>query len=87
MQYELRIEKKVSKQLNRICHRERVKIEIAIFQLGLNPRPRGSIKLKGSDLYRIRVENYRILYDINDIINIIDIIAIRRRNERTYYNV
>lgn len=34
--------------------------------LSKDPRPQGSLKLKGRNEYRIRVGNYRIIYDIYD---------------------
>lgn len=41
-----------------------------------NPRPSGSIKLKGEEAYRIRVGDYRIVYIIQDerlIVLVIDV--------------
>lgn len=40
------------------------------------PRPPGSIKLSGQDVYRIRVGDYRIIYAIHDqqlIILVVDV--------------
>ena len=51
----------------------------AIAALAQNPRPRGFKKLKGRDGYRIRVGNYRIIYDIFDTELVIDIIALGHR--------
>ena len=31
-----------------------------------NPRPSGYLKMKNTEGYRIRMGDYRILYDIND---------------------
>ncbi len=39
-----------------------------MLDLEINPRPFGYIKLKGRDAYRIRVGNYRIIYEIHDAI-------------------
>jgi len=41
-------------------------IKQAIYNLADNPRPNGYKKLKGRDSYRIRVADYRIIYDIED---------------------
>ena len=56
------------------------KIKIAIYSLAENPRPFGYRKLVGSDAYRIRVGDYRIIYEINDNILLIDVIDITHRN-------
>ena len=53
----------------------------AIAALAQNPRPKGVKKLKGRDGYRIRVGNYRIIYDIFDNELIIDIIALGHRKD------
>ena len=46
-----------------------------------NPRPVGNKKLKGRDGYRIRIGNYRIIYDIFDSELIIDVIALGHRKD------
>ena len=42
------------------------RLESEMMNLERNPRPFGYIKLKGRDAYRIRVGNYRIIYEIED---------------------
>jgi mRNA interferase RelE/StbE len=52
------------------------RIVTRIGMLSSNPRPAGSIKLKGEEAYRIRVGDYRIIYTIHDerlVVLIIDI--------------
>jgi mRNA interferase RelE/StbE len=50
--------------------------------LGENPRPGGSIKLAGPDaLYRIRVGDYRIIYQIRDSELLILVVAIGHRRD------
>lgn len=50
--------------------------------LAANPRPSGCKKLKGSsDLWRIRIGEYRVIYSILDQKIRIEIIAIRHRRE------
>ena len=48
-----------------------------------NPRPLGVEKLSGSeeDFYRIRVGDYRVLYEIQDKVLLIIIIKVRHRRE------
>jgi len=38
----------------------------ALMELQDNPRPRGSRKLAGSDEWRVRVGDYRVLYRVDD---------------------
>jgi mRNA interferase RelE/StbE len=50
--------------------------------LAKTPRPPGAKKLKGeSDLWRIRVGNYRVLYEIHDEIRTVEISYIRHRRD------
>jgi len=53
----------------------------AIAGLEENPRPQGYKKLKGRDGYRIRVGNYRVIYDIYDKELIVDIITLGHRKD------
>jgi mRNA interferase RelE/StbE len=86
-EYFVRISKKASKELANLRSKARIAVAKTIAALANNPHPQGSIKLSGSDLYRIRVRDFRIIYDVSDEIRIVDIIAIRRRNERIYSDV
>jgi len=53
-----------------------------IESLAQNPRPRGCLKLSGSDnLWRIRVGDYRVLFSIDDPHLLIDVIAVRHRRD------
>lgn len=46
-----------------------------------NPRPSGVVKLEGAtDLWRIRVGEWRVVYRISDRQLLVDIIAVRRRS-------
>ena len=54
----------------------------AIDALADNPRRFGSKKLRGSaHAYRIRVGNYRVIYEINEKAKIVDVIHVRHRRE------
>jgi mRNA interferase RelE/StbE len=50
--------------------------------LGSNPRPSGCVKLQGAtDLWRIRVSDYRVIYSIDDRAHVADITAVRHRSD------
>jgi mRNA interferase RelE/StbE len=49
--------------------------------LGSNPRPNGCKKLKGRDGYRIRVSDYRIIYEIQDNVLLVDVIDLGHRKD------
>jgi mRNA interferase RelE/StbE len=52
-----------------------------IISLADNPKPQGCKKLKGRDGFRVRVGNYRIIYDVNDKILIVDVMDIGHRKD------
>jgi mRNA interferase RelE/StbE len=68
MIYAVIVPKAVQKQIDALSDENlRDRIEDEIEALTENPRPDGVTKMKGSNSrYRIRIGNYRILYDIND---------------------
>lgn len=76
MAYTVTLKKRAVKALEKISNPFYFNIKEAIFGLVDNPRPFGYQKLKGRDGFRIRVGDYRIIYDIFDdslVVNIIDI--------------
>ena len=79
--YKLRIEKAVQKSLEKINEPYYSKIKTAILNLAKKPRPTGYKKLKGRDGYRIRVADYRIIYDIFDDVLLIDVIDLGHREK------
>jgi mRNA interferase RelE/StbE len=50
-----------------------------------DPRPQGIRKIQGEErTYRIRVGDFRVLYEMSDNTNIVEILQVGRRNEATY---
>jgi mRNA interferase RelE/StbE len=45
----------------------------------VNPRPNGFKKLKGREGFRIRIGNYRVIYNIIDSELVIEVIALGHR--------
>jgi len=85
MAYRVLIEKPALKQLSKLEKRIREDIIAAIDALADNPRPFGYKKLvEEGGTYRIKVKNYRILYDVIDKVLTVTVITIAKRNERTY---
>ncbi|HRP57893.1 type II toxin-antitoxin system RelE/ParE family toxin [Agriterribacter sp.] len=66
MAYQVSLKKRAIKTLGKINEPYYSNIKKAIYNLAHNPRPAGYKKLKGRNGYRIRVTDYRIIYDIFD---------------------
>jgi len=81
LNYSIEILKSAKKQLGRIQSNDQERIISEIRALALNPRPLGSIKLHGRDAWRIRVGDYRIIYEIKDSMLSVFVVAIGHRRE------
>ena len=79
--YEIQFRKSVAKDFDPIPQKEVQKILTAIRSLADNPRPVQSLKLSGSDKYRLRCGVYRILYEIQDTILIVCVVKVGHRKE------
>jgi len=66
MIYTVNILRSTRKQLEKIDQQHHEKVFNAIRMLSENPRPSGSKKLTGRDAWRIRIGDYRVIYEIND---------------------
>ena len=66
MSYQVIIPKAVQKQLDKISPDVLPRIISAIAALRDNPRTLNSLKMKNTQGYRLRVGDYRVLYDIDD---------------------
>ncbi|KAF0153610.1 MAG: cytotoxic translational repressor of toxin-antitoxin stability system [Ignavibacteria bacterium] len=62
--YKIQILKSADKTLRDVARKERVKIVEQISQLAENKRPFGCKKLRGTEFYRIRIGDYRVIYKI-----------------------
>lgn len=75
------LSKKAQKQLDKLSDNIAEPLLEAIADLEKNPRPKGYKKLKGRSGYRVRVGNYRIIYEIFDSKLIVDIITLGHRKD------
>lgn len=79
--YEVTLKKRVIKALEKINEPYYSKIKEAIYSLGNDPKPVGYKKLMGRDGYRIRVADYRIIYDIFDDVLLVNVIELGHRKD------
>ncbi len=77
--YQVVIEKQAQKQLEKISPPDYTKIVAALKDLASDPRPHGYKKLKGRPGYRIRVGDYRIIYQVKDNILTVFVLIIGHR--------
>jgi len=80
--YRVLLERKAEKDLTRLSSEIHDRVIVAIQALATNPRPPGCRKLAGgkSD-WRIRVGDYRVVYEIADEIRVVRVNRVRHRRE------
>lgn len=81
--FEIVFKRVAEKELEALPNLVIVKIIEAIKLLEANPQPKGCKKLKGKieDLYRIRIGDYRVIYSIENKIEIIEIRRVGHRKD------
>jgi len=79
--YKIEIKKSAVKEISKLPTKELKKILRAIKSLSDNQRPFGAIKLSGDEKYRLRVGNYRILYQIYDNKLVVVVVKVGHRKD------
>lgn len=81
MNYTIQINRKSQKALSEIPINYQDKIIEMIYALANNPYPHGCKKLSGREAWRIRIGNYRVIYEINESVLIILVVKIGHRKD------
>jgi len=80
--YRVIVSKTATKELAALPTQAVNRIIPAIKNLAENPRPVGSKKLKGGqDTWRIRIGDYRVVYTVDDKIQIVDVRKVGHRKD------
>jgi mRNA interferase RelE/StbE len=86
MKFQIILPKSVQKELDRLPDELAGRILARLAGLETNPRPADVKKLKGRAAWRIRVGDYRVIYEIHDrVLQIIVIIVITVGHRREIY--
>ena len=81
MIYTVKLIPKAEKKLDSFQADLRDRIFDALEGLKSDPRPPGCKKLKGLNVYRIRVGGYRVIYEIHDDVLIVLVIRVAHRRD------
>ena len=80
--YSITFARSARKELEKLPSQAASRILERIENLASTPRPVGSVKLKGEvNLWRIRVGDYRVVYEIDDLKRSVDVSVIRHRKD------
>jgi mRNA interferase RelE/StbE len=78
--------KRVQQELDSLKGTDYQRVIVKLRSLELNPRPKGCEKVFG-DIYRVRVGDIRIIYQVTDSLKLVEVGAVRRRSEKTYKDI
>ncbi|MFC2171808.1 type II toxin-antitoxin system RelE/ParE family toxin [Acidobacteriota bacterium] len=82
MTYQIVLRPAAKRNLKRLPKEVQIRVSKRISQLRSDPRPPGAEKLEGAEqTYRIRIGDYRVLYEIHKKKVLIVIIRIRHRGD------
>jgi mRNA interferase RelE/StbE len=80
--YRVFLERAAERELGRLPARLHNRIIAAIQALAINPRPVGCRKLVGTENdWRIRVSDYRVVYEIDEVSREVHVNRVRHRRE------
>ena len=79
--YKVIFKKSVAKDLRNIPSRDVKRILQKFDTLVDNPRPEGCVKLSSLELYRVRQGIYRIVYEIQDDMLVVQVIKVAHRSK------
>ncbi len=83
MPYAVTIKRQAQKKLQSLPRNERIRLAEKINQLGQNPDDPGldTKRLTGTPFYRLRVGDWRVIYDRQDAVKVIAIEKIKPRGD------
>lgn len=80
--YQVDVQRKAEKQIDRLPPEIRRRVLVSLRDLKNNPRPGDVVKMRGFDRrYRIRIGNYRVIYDIYDDRLLVVVVEVGHRRE------
>lgn len=82
MVYRLELSTRAMRDLKKLPEQVRQRLQPHIESLATDPRPPGVVKLEGTENgYRIRIGDYRILYEIHDAVLRVAVVKVGHRRD------
>ena len=79
--YQVFVQPSAQKEIKKLSKSAQTKVLKALVALGENPRPANCKKLVGTDSWRIRIGEYRIVYWIEDNILSVEVVRVAHRKD------
>ena len=77
MTYQVIISRRATKSIEKLNAYDRTSVRRILSALSIDPRPRNAKKLANTEMYRVRVGDYRIIYTIIDselVVNVVEFV-------------
>ena len=81
MKYRLIIRHQAEKELGRLGHGDGQRIGSKVLLLETNPFPPGVSALQGRRGYRVRIGDYRVLYELDELSKTVTVTSIGHRGD------
>ncbi len=81
MSYSVEVLRRAQKALARLPQQDYQRVRDAIGALAEDPRPTGCKKLTAREGWRIRVGQYRVIYEIGDAVRVVTILDVGHRRD------
>jgi mRNA interferase RelE/StbE len=85
--YRVELAPAAQRQLRRLPPGDAARLRGPILALAIAPRPPGAVKLAGTEFWRLRVGDLRIIYVIDEPDRLLVVLRVARRSESTYRRI
>lgn len=82
--YRVDISPAAQRELRRLPPGDAARLRGPILALAIDPRPPGVAKLAGTDLWRLRTGELRVIFLVDDESGTVVVLRVARRSESTY---
>jgi mRNA interferase RelE/StbE len=82
--YQVELAPAAQRQLRRLPPGDAARLRGPILGLAIEPRPTGVAKIAGTQFWRLRVGDLRMIYHVEDRKRLVVILKVARRSESTY---
>ncbi len=79
--YSIGIKRSAARELGDLPARDLRRVVARIRALARDPRPPGSEKLSGTERYRVRQGDYRVVYGVDDDARTVEVVKIGHRRD------
>lgn len=80
--YRVQVARRALKPIQALPRKEQQRLRAAIDLLATDPRPPGCVALAGeASAYRVRVGDYRIVYEVHDAVLLVQVVRVGHRRD------